>query len=304
MNPFKPLYEKCNTGTNAEKFRNLPDFPTIIDVEPAGVCNFKCKMCPTGVGTLGRAQDFMSMTTFSVIVGDCVGRGTGIRFIGFGEPLLHPEIVNFVQMANDAGLPTHINTNGSKLTEKMAGDLLSAGLDSIKFSFQGVDSKSFSEMRKIDYFEPLLDKIAIMSGVRSVNSRPYISVSTTTTNETQEQIEAFKDRLYPMVDQITVGKTIFDFMGDGAKDEGFRHPKPCPEVNDKLSIHWDGSVVTCCNDFSGKNTIGNVQTVPIELLWTESIIEKYREHLSKDDYSLPLCNVCWDYMGLTEGAES
>src|SRR3990172_8521773 len=148
MNLFAPLYEKCNTGTNAAKYAVLSDFPSLIDIEPSGLCNMRCVFCPTGVGALKRDQGFMKAATFEKIAVECAEHGTAIRMIGWGEPLLNPAIVWFVRRASQLGVLTHINTNASKLSRALAAQLVQAGLSSIKVSFQGADRASYREMRQ------------------------------------------------------------------------------------------------------------------------------------------------------------
>ena len=316
MNPFRPIYDLCNTGDPAEKLATLALFPRMIDVEPAGLCNQKCRMCPTGLGSLGRAQGLMGEATFQRIVNECAEHGTALRFIGFGEPLLNKKIVQFVRLASDAGLLTHINSNSTKITSELAEALVDAGLSSFKASFQGTDSETYVAMRRMDFFEGTVAAIKTMRDARGMKMLPFIAASTSTTHETPEQIAAFRARLEPLVDYLSVGATTFDYivMADVPEKQRAslieaaalaqiekRHPSPCPEVYDKLSIHWDGSVVSCCNDFSGINTLGNVNDTSISELWRHPIMEKYRVKLAAHDYSLPLCDVCWDYANLTEG---
>ena len=319
MNPFAHLYKKCNTGDPAEKYANLADFPHMLDIELTSLCNFRCLMCPTGNLSLQRDAVFMNSETWALIYAQCARRAEGLRFIGWGEPLLHPNVIGIIADATEEGLLTHINTNASKLDKRMAGRLVGAGLSSIKFSFQGVDKASYAEMRNIDYFENVIDAIDTMWLARLGGSRPWISVSTSTTYETPEQIEAFCDRITPMVDELSIGKTIFDFMDmdevklkdddreqlehlKGLESGEKRHPVPCPEVYDKLSIHADGSVVLCCNDFNGVVDLGNVNETRIDEMWRHPKIEAYRTRLAKKDYNAPLCETCFDYMDCTVAA--
>lgn len=311
MNPLGRHYHLCNTGTNAGKYAALPDFPHLIDIEPVGVCNFRCLMCPTGLGSVTRPQGLMTNRTWQRILGECAQHGTAIRMIGWGEPTLHPSLIDMVWDADAAGLLTHVNTNGSKLTRKYIEDLFDAGLSSLKFSFQGVDRESYREMRRVDFYEKLVDAIRLAREVRGSRDLPYLQVSTSTTYETPEQIEAFCAEVGPHVDAVTVGKTIFDYVdvqtiplkqrekfraAAALASDTKRHPNPCPEVYDKLSIHWDGSVAVCCNAYDKEGEFGNVNETPLSELWRHQAIEAYRERLSRDEYSGPLCGTCWHYM--------
>jgi len=171
--PFSDLYRQCNTGDPAEKYKNLANFPIIIDVEPTGLCNFKCLCCPTGLNALQRPQGFMKWEIWKKIVDECEPHGTALRPYGWGEPLLHPQIVEMIRYAANAGLMTHMNSNASKLTPMMAGMLVDVGLTSIKFSFQGVDAKTYAEMRQTDFFEGMLEKIQLMRDARDGRAFPF-----------------------------------------------------------------------------------------------------------------------------------
>ena len=313
-NPFQHWYDQCNTGTNADKYAALPDFPNHIDVELTSTCNYRCLMCPTGNLSLERPGMFMAWETFEKIVAECEPHGTGIRFIGWGEPMLHPQFYRFLRHAADALLPTHLNTNGSKITENDQKMILGMGLDSIKFSFQGTSRESYAEMRGIDRYEALFSVIRTLYRRRDQATRPFISVSTTVTDEHPSTIEVFKKKFEPYCDQLSIGHTTFDYMDPDAAVNPNRvremaakqtvtanHPRPCPEVYDKLSIHADGSAHICCNDFNGSTLLGNINETDMESIWTHAVIERYREMLAGNEYNGPLCSNCYDYMELTNG---
>ncbi len=318
MNPLQPFYDQCNTGTNRQKYDNLPDFPRILDIELTSSCNFRCLMCPTGNLSLKRKPVFMDFQVLCDILRQCPEE-TAVRFIGWGEPTLHPDLVNAIRVAHRMSILVHVNTNGSKITKAYAKRLVSAGLASIKFSFQGTDRATYMEMRNTDFFEGMIEAIKAVRYER-IGVFPFISASTTTTYETEEEIGEFRALLGPLVDQLTIGKTIFDYMdmsavrlkpGDKALLQKLkalesvekRHPNPCPEVFDKLSIHADGSVVVCCNDYNGTVDLGNAGEVAIKDMWRHPKIEEYRRKLAENDYSSSLCKDCYDYHNLTENRE-
>ena len=286
----------------------------MVDIEPVGLCNFSCLMCPTGVNALKRSQGFMSFETYQNIIEKTAPFNSAIRYICWGESLLHPLFVEMVRKARKSGRITHLNTNASKLTPEYAENLVEAGLTSIKFSFQGTDRETYKMMRQTDFFDGMLDAIGYMRAAQR-HGTPYIAASTSITDETPEMVTAFRERLEPLVDHLSIGRTVFDFLDFNAVPKRHRarleaaaaactaeksHPVPCPEVYDKLSIHWDGAVRVCCNDATGETDLGNINTNSMEEIWRHPTIEKYRKKLARKDYSLPLCRDCYDYQGLVE----
>lgn len=310
-NPLSPIYEACNAGNSHEKWANLPEFPRLIDIELTNLCNFRCLMCPTGNYSQKRDKGFMSEQIFDKILADIGDRPMALRFIRWGEPLMHPQVIEFLTKAKARGHLVHLNTNGSYLTEEMADKLLAVPIDSIKFSFQGVDKQSYGEMRNIDFFDGLMDTITMLVRKRGEAPTPFIQLSTTVTYETEEQIAKFKDRAAELGDMVNVGNTSFDWLDLNAvrlrphEVEMLRklkeleslekvHPE-CPEVFDKLSVNWDGRVTACCMDSDNLMVIGQVLESTLSEIWRCEAMENYRAVLAEmrhDD--LPLCANCWD----------
>jgi len=306
-NPFQWMYEEAARGNNASKYAELPEYPTHIDVELTSTCNFRCRMCPVGNLSLDRPAGFMSWETFDRIVEQCASQVIGLRFVGWGEPMMHPQVFRFLRRATDALLPTHLNTNGSKIGDYEQQMLINMGLDSIKFSLQGSTRETYAEMRSIDFYDDLFNAVRKFHRRRGVHPKPFISVSTTVTDEHPSTIEVFKRKFSPFCDQLSVGHTTFDFMDDVPEDLAARqtvekkHFNPCPEVFDKLAISFDGTARVCCNDYNGTTNLGNINQFDLKDIWKEMTIVSYRKRLSEEDYTMPLCNSCFDYMKLTDG---
>ena len=292
MNPFRSLYMRCNEGPPAS------EFPLILDVELTSACNMRCQMCPAGRQELGRPADFMKVEVFDVIQRQAAQHGTALRFIGWGEPTLHPDLVPFISFAKSNGLLTHLNSNGTKMTRGLAGQLILAGLSSLKFSFQGVDAESYKAMRGQNFFDELTEIIRMVVDVRDQRVNPWIAVSTTTTDEIRSSIKVFQEAMRLIgVDEVSIGKTIFDFLGgDEKRDEGLVHPEPCQEIWHKLAISYDGTVRVCCNDYSGTTDLGNVMEVPLEEIWQHPVLKGYRRRTEAGDFDHPLCKDCYTYL--------
>src|SRR3989344_2765434 len=77
------------------------DVPFIINIDPADVCNFQCKFCPTAdrelmKATPGRNFGLMYFNLYKKIVDDICEFGEPIKVLRLykdGEPLLHPKFV-------------------------------------------------------------------------------------------------------------------------------------------------------------------------------------------------------------------
>lgn len=314
-NPFQSIYEACNAGNSREKLAALPAFPRLLDIEATNSCNFRCLMCPTGNHSMRRKTGFMTEEVYQKIIDEIRETRTPLRFIQWGEPLLHPHILKFLRIAHEHGILTHLNTNGSKLSREVIEELIDSGLDSIKFSFQGVDTKSYLEMRSTDFFEELMHWVKLFWEIRGDRQLPYIHVSTTITYESLATVSAFKERVGEFVDYVSVGRTMLDQIDLNAvrlrptEVDRLRwlkeqesvvkvHPE-CPEVFDKMSINWDGSVSACCADADEKMVIGSILDSSLQSMWSNEKMNYYRNKLVEMRHDeLELCRNCWDYQSL------
>ncbi len=314
-NPFQSIYQKCNQGNSRAKLKELPFFPRYIDIELTNRCNFHCLMCPTGTGMVKRKKGTLDNSIFNMILEQIRPHKTPIRFIRWGEPLLHPELFNYIKKLHSIGSIVHINTNGSLMNEEIIEKIIASNLDSIKFSFQGVDKKSYSEMRNIDFFDQLLKIIELVHKKRGNRKKPFIHISTTITYENAQQVSQFKEQANQYADLVTVGRTILEHidptkvkLNESAiqtlielkKQESVvkKHPE-CPEVFDKLSINWDGTVSACCGDYDKKMLVGNLKSNTLAEIWKNRPMNRYRTLLAEMRHDeITLCSTCYDYHGL------
>ncbi|MBF0153098.1 MAG: SPASM domain-containing protein [Magnetococcales bacterium] len=314
-NPFDPVYRVANSGNLADKLKNLPEFPYFIDLELTNTCDFRCLMCPTGMHLQRRSKGFMSDTIFYRLLDGVRERQTPLRFIRWGEPTLHPRLVDYLQASHAAGILTHMNTNGNNLDDALMDALLAIPLDCIKFSFQGIDAQSYREMRNTDFFAELIERIKKLHARRGDRPAPFIQISTTVTYETREQIAAFRQMVEPYADLVSVGRTILGHL-DASKmkcspadkqtllrlqtqESVVKKHKLCPEVFDKLSINWDGTVTACCADYDNFMTLGNLATDSLQEIWHSPKMHQYRVALAEMRHAeFPLCRTCYDFMGL------
>lgn len=83
------------------------------------------------------------------------------------------------------------------------------------------------------------------------------------------------------------------------------HLQVCPEVYDKLSINWDGSVTACCGDYDNMLIVGDLKEKTLQEIYQGERINMIREIISRDAYDeIPLCSTCYQYIELIGNCES
>lgn len=216
----------------------------------------------------------------------------------------------------EEGVLVHFNTNGLLLNNEKIEKIFETEIDSIKFSFQGIDDLTYSEMRKDGSYSQLMNIIKATYEMRGEREKPYISVTTSITYESQKQIEEFKNKIRNYCDEIGIGQTKMEhidirrmrlsqarleiyekFINENQVE--MKHVSVCPEIWNKLSINWDGSVSACCQDYDNMMIVGNILDNDLKEIFNGMQEKKYREILKDSDYDkLVLCRNCYEYMPL------
>ena len=83
--------------------------PMILFVDPASICNFKCKFCPTGnpelIKNSGRWQGLMDFDLYKKIIddlGDFEEPLKVLRLYKEGEPFLNKQLTDMIRYAKRA----------------------------------------------------------------------------------------------------------------------------------------------------------------------------------------------------------
>jgi MoaA/NifB/PqqE/SkfB family radical SAM enzyme len=134
-------------GTNRFSVGRSAAVLSKIYIEPTNLCNLDCRTCMRNVWDepLGKMSD---ETFLKVMDGVKQFSATpSVFFGGFGEPLVHPNIIDMVKSAKTAGAEVELITNGILLNEMVSGKLMEAGLDRIWVSIDGATPESYEDVR-------------------------------------------------------------------------------------------------------------------------------------------------------------
>lgn len=116
-------------------------------VEITGRCNLKCRMCL--LNALTSPLGLMPLETFRALVDQlkALPKMPMLHFAGYGEPTSHPDFIEMVRIAKEAGAEVGITTNGTLLTESLATEIVKLKLDRIVVSIDGVKPEHYQDIR-------------------------------------------------------------------------------------------------------------------------------------------------------------
>ena len=290
VNPFHDVYQKMDYDDLHAKY------PHTVDVELTNHCNLRCSFCCRRIMT--RMQGSMNDGTFHRILNEITEPRIPVRFIRWGEPLLHPKILEYSRLVKERGLPLHITTNGQLLDEGMMQALVDMELDSIIFSMQGYDREGYKRNRVGGDYDVLSRNIRKLVRLRGCREKPFIMVTTTVDNPNSKDTEYFMSYWNRIVDKVRVGRTVLSWFDDKILSN-LDHPV-CYEPFRQLSFNWNGDVTACCGDYDGLLVVGNIHQSSLLELWNSKLLEAIRTIVSCGCYNyLTLCGKC-DFGSITE----
>ena len=142
-------------------------------VEVTSRCNLNCLMCPRGESQMPE-QD-LAFPVFQTLL-EIIPPGSLVDLNGWGEPLLHPRLIDMVRLLKQKGCFTGFSTNGLLLTENKAQSLLSAGVDYLAFSLDGASPRTYQAVRG-GLFEKICQNIKRLVRARHGTLAPQISLT-------------------------------------------------------------------------------------------------------------------------------
>jgi len=277
----------------------LPPVPPTVYIELTAACNLNCLMCDRK--SITRKIGLMDFSLFRHIIDDAVKIGVReIKLNRFGEPLLHPKLVEMVAYAKQAGIPSvFFTSNATLMTEELAQRLIRSGLDRITFSVDGGTPETYESIRRgAKYFQVVANIERFLEVRRRLgSSTPRVIINTIYMRETAPEFAQIFQQWQPKVDRINILPVAkYGNISDHSPFNRQAFPqghRPCHHLFDRLMIFWDGLVTVCCADINGKLSIGRIQESSLNELWRCPQITRLRElHRRGDFSSLPICAQC------------
>ena len=156
-----------------------------IQVEINSLCNARCIYCPATVSGKGWPRRVMKLETFARLL-PTIARSTRpspwrhplFHLQGWGEPLLHSDLFEMIELTKRAGCEVGTTTNGILIDDGIARRLVDSGLDMISFSLAGIDGRN-DEIRVGTRLDHVLDSIATLDRQKRLrgSDRPAIHIA-------------------------------------------------------------------------------------------------------------------------------
>ncbi|WP_406242086.1 radical SAM/SPASM domain-containing protein [Tissierella carlieri] len=244
-----------------------------VYIEITNVCNLQCYFCPK----TNRQQRFLGLSEFSYILDEIREFTDYVYFHVKGEPFLHPNIDEFLDISYDKGVKVNITTNGtllSKVKEKLIHKPALRQINISLHSFDGnnnINSKEkyldnifeFIELAKEDKSLIIALRLWNLTGDNLFNKEVNRNKEILNRIETEFKLPfKIEDVINPkrgikIDDRIYLNQDS-EFIWPDLKNQEFGNKGYCYGLRDQIGILVDGTVIPCCLDGEGKISLGNI----------------------------------------------
>lgn len=276
--------------------------PISAHVDISSLCNYRCSFCfqadTLGMKEVNLKRGFMEVSLFKKIIDDFSEFPEKIKKIkigNHGEPTLHPSVVEMVAYARSSETSNIVEmfTNGSKLTPEINEGLVSAGLQRINISLEGLTDERYLQVAGTrQNFQEIIDGVKSLYEIKTkANSdlKIYVKIADQAHalkgdgNEifilTDDEKKYFYDTFTPICDEIFVEKVVPQWAEtqldkqNEVTDKGMygqsikQWKEVCPFIFMYLHFNCDGTVSPCTLDWPRKVVIGNVKDESVKNIW-------------------------------------
>jgi len=283
-------------------------------IEITNVCNLSCDFCPK----TKRSAEFMKLSTFENILKQIKGHSEHIYFHVLGEPLLHPELEDFLRLSNEYGYIVNLTTNGTLIDKAKNVLIRSEALRQINFSLHSFDANPINNPmesylnRIIAFTKEAREKTNIIVALRLWNLQESLLNSNNNKESQKEKNRHILEKLeeafnldYKIEEKllpergIKLAPKVFlnqasrfnwpNTLNENVTEKGF-----CYGLRDQIAILVDGTVVPCCLDGEGVINLGNINKASFSEIIEGSRAKAIYEGFSNREVVEELCRKC-DY---------
>lgn len=264
-----------------------------IYIEITNRCNLNCSFCHN----TKRQKKDMSLEEFKQVLEKIKDYTDYIYLHVKGEPLLHPQVIDFINEAEKYNLKVNLTTNGT-LFKKISKKLGSCkNLNKINFSLH-------SENKEENYCEEIFNHIKDLSKDTTVIYRLWTLKNhqlDSKSTKIVDRIKSYYDLSPETVDKIYQEQNIkINSQIYVDKDNEFEWPSItnhkscgyCYALKTHIAILVDGTVVPCCLDGEGMINLGNIFQEDINSIQNSPRYKQIKKSFQDRNPSEELCKSC------------
>lgn len=265
-----------------------------VYLEISNICNLHCAFCP---GTK-RQRHAMTEEELSRLLPKLRPYSDFLYFHLMGEPLCHPKLKEFLEMAGGEGFRVILTTNGTLLTKQRETLLSSPALHKVNISLHAFEANDLTVSFE-DYLRGCFAFGKAAEGKKIVVYRLWNRGGADDLNNQilHTMAEFFPEPWKEERKGIRIGDKIFLEYGDKFDWPDLAAPEGsnrvfCYGLRDQIGVLCDSTVVPCCLDHEGDLALGNLFREDMEKILStpraKAIYDGFTDRMAAEE----LCRRC------------
>ena len=259
-----------------------------IYIEITNACNLNCSFCIKNK----RKINYMTIEDYKYIINKIKGYTKEIYLHVLGEPLLHPDIIKFIEYASNEGLMVNITTNGY---------LIDNIEDVDKLRRLNISLHSYNKNYKInidkylDNIFRIVDRIRINSFVSLrlwVGNRDTDYILNYINNRYNIDIKKLEDNTKIKIGANLILDTFHEFIWPDLNNSYYSEIGTCKGLIDHIGILSDGTIIPCCLDTMGVINLGNIYQDEMDAVLEKDIVKEMIDGFKRGYKCQELCRKC------------
>lgn len=263
-----------------------------IYVEITNRCNLSCSFC----SKVEKPLRNMTIEEFKCIIEKIKDYTDTIYLHVKGEPLVHPNLIEFLNVAEEYNIKVNLTTNGTLFPNLVDKLKECKSLKKINFSLH-------SENNKENYLEDIfknvekLQEVTVVYRLWTLNNGELDEKSTQTVNKIVSYYKLSTEIVDKIKNENNVKIKDRIFVD---KDNEFEWPSItnhnscgfCYALKTHIAILVDGTVVPCCLDSNGLVDLGNIYNESLENIINSNRYQTLKKSFQDRKPSEDLCKSC------------
>lgn len=268
-----------------------------VYIEITNVCNLRCAFCP---GTR-RAPRTMTCAEFAAVLDKLRAHVSYVYLHVMGEPLLHPQLAELLELAAERGMKVCITTNGTLLHAQADTLLRARALYKISVSLHSIEENGGDPGDARQYLETVWSfaTCAAAKGVivalrlwnegdadaHNDTILDFLREKTGTSDWREPRAHSFR-----LAENLYLEREAAFAWPDLEADEA--HTEFCQALRGQLGVLADGTLVPCCLDHEGELALGNLFTQELDDILNSPRARALYDGFSRRQPAEPLCRRC------------
>lgn len=219
---------------------------------------------------------------------------------GLGDALAHPQFESIVEAAHAAGIWGIAVETDLLVDHDAIQRLVELPIDVVSVRLNADSPATYEQLMGRDAFKQVVGNIETLFKLRSASSRPglpWIVPRMVKTKQNVAELEKFFDRWmyvcsHALIEPPTTGCGLVEDQAVLDMSPPLRFP--CRQLDRRMTVHADGRVPLCDQDWQCRAQVGDVDEQDIAAIW-RSMDQPRRAHQAGKYEELTLCGGCREW---------